>query len=175
MSRPLWQLPKRISPRKSSSKTKATTPRTFSSLESWPELLPEALQLEDNLDNTACIYQEPTLSIEPGEHISPAADECEVRGCIMAFLQGVNQAARVLGFGVECVGGGSGRTTSFMNLVLRVSGRPSDPNQLSCLILGAGEMKGTWQFNLQRGDTLEDLLQHPLRIDAFLLALQQAS
>ena len=175
ISHPLEKLPGRISPRKSASKTFPTSPRTFRSIESWPELLTEAAQLEESLDDTVHAYRQTALSIVPGDSISPAADESEVRGCIMAFVYGLNQAAKVLSIDVECVGGGSGRSTSFMDLVLRLRRQQSDPNHLSCTILGAGKVKGPWQFQLQRGEKLEHLLCDPERIDACVLALQQAS
>ena len=176
ISQPLEQLPGRISPRKSSSKTFPSSPRTFADIESWPEFLPEAASLENSLDDTVRSYRQTALSIVPGESISfSAADECEVRGCIMAFICGLNQAAKIIGIGVECVGGGSGRSTSFMDLILRLRGRTSDPNHLSCLILGAVEVKGSWQFQLERGEKLEDLLSKPERLASCLLALQQAS
>lgn len=107
--------------------------------------------------------------------ISSAADESEVRGAIMSFLYSINEAAKLLGIGVECVGGGSGRSSSFTDLVVRRTGQPTSPSQLSLLILGAGEVKGIWQLSLQPGETLEVVLRDPTRIDAFLLALQQAT
>ncbi|DBA79008.1 TPA: hypothetical protein ACH3X1_008874 [Trebouxia sp. C0004] len=36
--------------------------------------------------------------------ISSVADESEVRGAIMSFLYYINEAAKLLGIGVECVG-----------------------------------------------------------------------
>jgi len=62
-----------------------------------------------------------------------------------------------------------------MDLVLRKSGQLSDPKKLSSLVLGAGEVKGQWQLDLKLGETLEAILRDPERVDAVLLALQQAS
>ena len=83
--------------------------------------------------------------------------------------------AKLLGIGVECVVGGSGRSSSFTDLVVRRTGQPTSPSQLSLLILGAGEVKGIGQLSLQPGETLEVVLHDPTRIDSFLLALQQAT
>ncbi|KAK9817326.1 hypothetical protein WJX74_005231 [Apatococcus lobatus] len=90
----------------------------------------------------------------------------------MATVYGLNQVAKVLHIGVECVGGGSGRSTSFMELVLRLKG-PSDPDHMSRRIVGAGGVWGTWQFELTRGSKLEHLLHNPQSKDAIVLALQQ--
>lgn len=65
--------------------------------------------------------------------------------------------------------GGSGRTTTFMDLVVRKTGQPSDPKQLSALVLGAGRVKGIWQLALQQGDTMDSMLHDPKRAEAFLL------
>lgn len=80
-----------------------------------------------------------------------------------------------MGIGAKCVGGGSGRSLSFTDLVVRIRGQSSNPEHLSALVLGAGEVKGAWQLDLQRGEKLEDMLHDPKRIDTCVLALQQAS
>ena len=175
VSSPLPQLHAHLSPRNSTSKTIPSAFRTFNEILSWRELLSEARQLEDNLDDTAHQYNQPTLTLTPGLGMSPAADECEVRGAITALLYSINDAANILGIGAECVGGGSGRTTSFMDLVVRKTGQASNPEHLSALILGASEVKGAWQLELQPGESLEHMLHDPRRIDACVLALQQAS
>jgi len=175
VSSPLQQLHARLNPRQSTSKTKPSAPRTFSDILSWPEFVSEACQLEDSLDDAIHRYALPTVTMQAATGISSAADESEVRGAIMSFLYSINEAAKLLGIGVECVGGGSGRSTSFMDLVVRRTGQPTSPDQLSLLVLGAGEVKGTWQLSLQPGETLDVVLRDPTRIDAFLLALQQAT
>lgn len=175
VSSPLPELHARHSPRNSTSKTIPSAARTFRDILRWPELLSEARQLEDNLDDTAHQYNKTTLTHTPDLGMSPTADESEVRGAITALLYSINDAANILGIGVECVGGGSGRTTSFMDLVVCKTGQASNPEHLSALILGAGEVEGTWQLSLQAGKTLEDMLHNPRRIDACVLALQQAS
>ncbi len=175
VSSPLQQLHARLSPKRSTSKTIPSAPRTFSDILSWPEFVSEACQLEGSLDDAIHQYALPTVTMQAATGISSAADESEVRGAIMSFLYSINEAAKLLGIGVECVGGGSGRSSSFTDLVVRRTGQPTSPSQLSLLILGAGEVKGIWQLSLQPGETLEVVLRDPTRIDAFLLALQQAT
>ncbi|DBB04384.1 TPA: hypothetical protein ACH3X1_012871 [Trebouxia sp. C0004] len=52
----------------------------------------------------------------------------------MNLLYSINEAAAVPGIKAECIGDGDGRTTSFMDLVLRKSGQLSDPKNLSSLV-----------------------------------------
>ena len=98
-----------------------------------------------------------------------------MRGALLAVLQSINDAARILDVGAECIGGGSGRSLSFTALVVRKSGQSSNPQHLSALVLGVGEVKGAWQLDLQSGDKLEDMLRDPARIEPCVMALQQAS
>ena len=106
---------------------------------------------------------------------SSAAEVSEVRGVIMNLLYEVNDTARILRIKAEYSEGGSGRTASFMDLVLRKSGQLSDPKKLSALVLGAGVVKGQSQLDLKRGETKEAVLRDPECVDSVLLALQQAS
>ena len=174
ISLPLPLLEARLSPRSSKSKTTPSASRTFLDICTWPELRSEARQLEENLDDTKHAYQNISFTYT-GLGISSPADECEVRGALVAVMHGINDAAKILGIGAECVGGGSGRSLSFTDLVVRKRGQVSNPEHLSALILGAGEVKGAWQLELQRGEKLEDMLRDPKRIDTCVLALQQAS
>ena len=175
LSRPFPLLEAWLSPRSSKSKTVPTAARTLSDIQPWPELLSEARQLEDNLDDVMHAYNQISLTYTPGLGISSPADECEVRGALVTILHGINNAAQIMGIGAECVGGGSGRSLSFTDLVVRKHGHSSNPKHLSALVLGAGEVKGAWQLDLQRGEKLEDMLRDPKRIDTCVLALQQAS
>ena len=164
----------RISPRRSNSKTNPTSARTFSDILPWSVFEARALQLEDSLDDTdPCCYQ--PISTLKGTPIRSAADESEIRGPLATMLQSVNNAAEIHGIKAECVGAGSGRSTSYMDLVVRRTGQKSDPDHLSVLVLGAGDVKGNWQFKLERGETLEGMLRDPERFQEFLLAVQQAS
>ncbi len=136
---------------------------------------PGAYQLEESLDDVECEYRIPSTTIDPAAGIGPAADEIEVRGVIMNVLYSINEAAKILGIKAEYVGGGNGRSTSFMDWVLRKSGQLSNPEKLSCLVFGAGRVKWEWQLDWKPGETLEAILKDPERRDALLLALQQAS
>ena len=172
---PLPLLEARLSPRSSNSKTAPSAARTFTDIGPWPEFLIEAGQLEESLDDTQHVYNKVCHTYTPGLGISSPADECEVRGALVAVLQSINDAAKILDIGAECVGGGSGRSLSFTDLIVRKRGQSSNPQHLSASVLGAGEVKGAWQLDLQRGDKLEDMLHDPARIETCVMALQQAS
>ncbi|DBB14149.1 TPA: hypothetical protein ACH3X3_001100 [Trebouxia sp. C0006] len=100
VSSPLQQLHARLSPRRSTSKTIPSAPRTFSDILSWPEFVSEACQLEGSLDDAIHQYALPTVTMQAATGISSAADESEVRGAIMSFLYSINEAAKLLGIGV---------------------------------------------------------------------------
>lgn len=155
-------------------KTIPSAPRTFEDILPWPELLLQARELEDSLDDTLHLYDNISFTYTPNLAISSAADECEVRGAFVANMQSINDAANILGIGAECIGGGSGRSLSFTDLVVRKRTHSSNNKHFSSLVLGVGEVKGAWQLDMQPGDKLEELLRDPKRIDSCVLALQQA-
>ena len=139
-----------------------SAPQTFSDILSWPKFASEACQLEDSLDDAIHQYALPNVTMQAATGISSAADESEVRGAIMSFLYSINEAANLLGSGRELpLGGGSGRSSSFTDLIVRRTGQPTSPSQLSLLNLGAGEVKRIWQLSLQPGETLEVVLRDP--------------
>lgn len=84
ISRPFPLLDARLSPRNSNSKTIPSAPRTFEDIVAWPELLLQARELEDSLDDTVHKYNNISFTYTPGLAISSAADECEVRGALVA-------------------------------------------------------------------------------------------
>lgn len=93
----------------------------------------------------------------------------------MNVLYSISEAAEILDIQAEYVGGGNGRSTSFMDWLLRKSGQLSNPEKLSSLVLGAFRVKWERQLDLKPGETLEAILGDSERRDALLLALQQAS
>lgn len=93
----------------------------------------------------------------------------------MGLTDSINEIVLELGGKVECTGGGNGRSASFTDLVTRVTSSASDPSTLSALIVMVGEVKGDWQFGLERGETLEAALHDPARIDAIVQAVQQVT
>lgn len=156
-------------------KTIPSAPRTFEDILPWPELLLQARELEDSLDDTLHLYDNISFTYTPNLAISSAADECEVRRAFVANMQSINDAANILGIGAECIGGGgSGRSLSFTDLVVRKRTHSSNNKHFSSLVLGVGEVKGAWQLDMQPGDKLEELLRDPKCIDSCVLALQQA-
>ena len=166
-------LKKRLSPRKSCSKTRPRLPRTFSDILPWRDFLERSRELFNSLDDTERIYCRPVGNILPGKSVLSAADECEVRGRVVSLLDSVNTTAERLEIPVQCTGGGSGRSMSFTDLVVRPAGAQSNLADLSSQILGTGEVKGDWQFQLKRGERLEDALHDPKRIGGIVQAIQQ--
>lgn len=174
MATPLQRLAKRISPRKSHSKTRHRLPRTFSDILPWEDFQAGAQELYESLDNTVRCYNQPTLDLEEcGASMMPAADESEVRGSVVYLFQSVNRTAIKLGIPAEYTGGGGGRSLSFTDLLMRPAGALSDPADLSSQVLGTVEVKGDWQFSLQQGERLEDALHDPRRVGDIVQAVQQ--
>ncbi len=111
--------------------------------------------------------------ILPRHSIAPAADEAEVRGLIVRMLTSINTTASILGIPMECCSGGSGKSMSFTDLLVRPAGAQSDPNSLSSQVFGAIEVKGDWEFQLEWGERLEDALHDPERNGEIVQAIQQ--
>ena len=124
---PIPLLEKRLSPRNSCSKTQPRLPRTFSDILPWRDFLERSRELFNRLDDTERIYYPPVGNILPGESILSAADECEVRGAVVSLLASVNTTAKRLEIPVQCIGGGSGGSMSFTDLVVRPAGAQSNP------------------------------------------------
>ena len=177
MATPIPLLRERLSPRGPCSKICARLSRTFSDISHWDGFLEGSRALFNSLDNTKRAYCKPVYSFLPGKNsMRPAADECEVRGnVVINLLNTVNETAVLLGIPIECDGGGSGRSMSFTDLVVRPAGAETSLADLSSQIFGTGEVKGKWQFQLQRGERLEDALHDPKRIGDVVQAVQQVS
>ncbi len=109
----------------------------------WPEFVPGARELFNSLDDKDEIYHAPRASIMPDgpQTVFSAADELEVGGPVVALLQSVNEVAKVLGIRTECVGGGSGRSASFTNLVMRRTGELTASTP-ACISWGMGRSRG---------------------------------
>ena len=166
MAYPVARLDKRLSPRKSRSKTQPRLPRTFSDILPWQDFHERSRELFNSLDDIERIYCRPVGNVLPGKIVLSAADECEVRGRVVSLLDSINTTAETLEIPVQCTGGGSGRSMSFTDLVVRPAGAQSNPADLSSQILGTGEVKGDWQFQLKRGERLEDALHDPRGLGA---------
>ena len=173
MAYPIPLLEKRLSPRKSHSKTQPRLSRTFSDIFPWQDFRERSRELFNGLDDTEHIYPKTVSRILPRGSVLSAADECEVRGRVVIMLDSVNDIAQRLNIPVQCTGGGSGRSMCFTDLVVRPTGAQSNPANLSSQILGTGEVKGDWQFQLKRGERLEDALHDPKRIGNIVQTIQQ--
>ena len=151
MADPAPAIDRRTSPRRSNSVTLAAQPRTFEDILPWPGFRNGAQQYFSSLDNTSRLYRQATYDILDGEDDEPAADEAEVRGFVMRLLRSVNTAAKQLGIQVRYSGGGSGRSLSRTDLVVRVAGDPHDPKDLSSRNLGVIEVKVCSEALLSNG------------------------
>ncbi|CAL8468906.1 g8447 [Coccomyxa elongata] len=173
---PLPLLEQRHSPRKSRTKTQPRKPRTFSDVLPWEGFLHRSRDLFNSLDNTERVYRQPVMvsDIRPGHSYKPAADEAEVRGCLVYMMfTSINTTARILGIAMNFCSGGSERSMSFTDLLVRPAGAQSNPNSLSSQVFGVIEVKGDWEFQLERGERLEEALHDPNRSGEIVQAIQQ--
>lgn len=161
--------------------------RTYTVLRPWPDFGRELASLLAQLDDTELLFQGFGL---PGAAtrttFMPAADEGEVRGPMSFVCLIPNDVAKHMGLDTELVGGGSNRSASCTDWVVRkrppgdVPAQPGRPDPklerleqqvLSDKVLGCVEMKGDWQWDLAEG---EDPAALPLERRAALEpALQQ--
>eukprot|EP00877_Chromochloris_zofingiensis_P011392 jgi/Chrzof1/6506/Cz18g13240.t1 len=161
-------------PPASAPQTGAAYLRTFSDLEAWQDFVPGAQTLFQSLHNVERIYKDPSISILGRTVLRSAADESEVRSCVLnIILESVNDAAAELGSRAAITSSGSNRSASFTDLVVCLTGGDTDPDHLSSPILGVLEIKGSWQFSLKPGETLQDALHDPTRVKDILPAVQQ--
>ena len=170
---PILELEKRKSPRRSHTKTRVTMAKTFERILPWTDFSQGASELFESLDDSEQKYYQPVCSVVPSSSVPSAADEAEVRGRVVSLLDSLNAIAEAVGIPVHCTGGGSGRSASVADLVVRPAGAHSNPMDLSSQIYGTGEVKSDWQFKLYPGERLEEPLHDPKRIDNILLAIQQ--
>ena len=176
MRLPLPQLTARLSPRSSHSQTRPRYARTFSDVLLWDSFSQGASQLLLSLDDQAARHSIPSISCEsPLSPLKPVSDEAEVRAHVTNLTHSVNEIAARIGISAECVGGGSGRSSSFTDLVVRQTGLASDPQHLSAIIWGVGEVKGDWQLSIKRGLELFDAMRSEAELGGFLPGLQQVA
>ena len=143
MQLPLPLLKTRRSPRSCKSKTRPRHPRTFSDVLPWSEFSQGANQLLLSLDDEAAVYFEPRRGIRPGRPpVQAAADESEVRSLITELADSLNELAEDINITARLSGGGSNRSSSFTDLVVRPAEQVTDPLHLSNLIWAVGEVKG---------------------------------
>ena len=126
MQLPLPLLSARITPRLSSSNSRTSPqyPRTFSHVLPWDGFNQGANQLLLSLDDEAAVYRVPRMSCLPGPETLPsAADEASVRGWISSYLaHSWNALAADIGITAQLHGAGSGRSSTFTDLVVRPAG-----------------------------------------------------
>ncbi len=176
MQLPLPLLTTRLSPRSSKSKTRPRHPRTFSDVLLWDSFSQGANQLLLSLDDQAAVYLEPRRGIWPGSApVQAAADESESRSLITELADSLNQLAADIHITARLSGGGSNRSSSFTDLVVRPAEQVTDPLHLSNLIWAVGEVKGDWQLSVKRGLELPSVVHNRDELDNFLPGLQQVT
>jgi len=179
MKQQLPELKQRVSERASSSRTKPRRKRTFAGLLPWERFADEVEEFIEGLDDMEACYKplvfEDTSVVDGGTQVFnwAPADESEVRGLIFRCLRGVTEVATSIGYGVEYTGGGSGRSLSNTDLLLRCKGTTSK-DAASRLILGAVEVKGKWQLSLSGSDNMVDVLQDSKKAKMAVEVIQQA-
>lgn len=85
----------------------------------------------------------------------------------------MNQLAHDIGITAQLAGGGSSRSSSFTDLVVRQEGQVTDPQHLCDLIWAVGEVKGDWQLSVKRGLELSSAVHNKAELDDFLLAFSR--
>ena len=89
----------------------------------------------------------------------PPATEADIAQCInLEYTAPANAAAKQLGFKLEYASTGSGHCTSRATHVIRICGSKTDCNDLSLLIYGSMQFKGSWNFSLERTQSLQEAL-----------------
>lgn len=152
----------RISPRSSASKTSPAKPRAFQGFRDWPGFDGLMQDTEKSLDDTNPRYNPVLQAGDPsvGFSYGTAADEAEVRAPLQNVSRLVNHVARDMGINAEITGGGSGRSASAADYLVKLVPAPGQEQatpmpqallsaaarkKLSKDVLACIEVKGEWQ------------------------------
>ncbi|KAI5055998.1 hypothetical protein GOP47_0029519 [Adiantum capillus-veneris] len=168
-------LPGRLSQRRSSSRTVPTAPRSFSSLEEWPNFLQDARMLSNTLDDTAPSHLN-VMDVFADAPLESAADEIGVRVAIESVMfPRINKLAAKFNIPWRYVQGGSGRSLSYTDIVIMSDDPQPTGNrrELSRRIFGNGEVKGPWQWEILRDVTYAARLIDKKKGQAMKEVLQQ--
>ena len=84
----------------------------------------------------------------------------------------INKMAEALGLGAVVIDG-TGRSGTSADLVIRPVGAVSNNTDLSKFVLGVGAVRCNQDFELERGERLEDALQDPERAPVIAKAIQE--
>ena len=144
----------------------------------WDDFNQGANQLLLSLDDEVAKYCIPSMSCRPGLNLTlpAAAEEADVRGYISTYLApSWNQLAAEIGITAQLHGAGSGRCSSFTDLVVRPAGKVTNPQHLSALIWALGEVKGDWALSITRSQELFSTGHNDAELDDFLPGLQQVA
>ncbi|WIA10292.1 hypothetical protein OEZ85_010486 [Tetradesmus obliquus] len=159
---PLPRMPRRTSDRASSSMTQPRHARTFDGIEEMPGFVNKVNEFVHRLPEgpkkyNKLVYRATATQGEPEVMLHGAADESYVRACLIRAVEGVSEVAADLGIGTEYIDGGSGRSASFTDMLVRKCGT-SVYADASRLVLGVFEVKGSWQLKLDGNMSLQAAL-----------------
>ncbi len=163
----------RVIPRAPCSEPRPVAPRTFAEILRWWELREGARGLLNSLDNTRRIYDEPYCPVKDGGSFEAVADQADVFGIMMNLMYRVNDMLKQLGKSIRWVGGGGGRSMSYTDFIVRLTSSQSSLTDMSRQVLATILVKGDWDFDLKRGESLEDALNDPQRSEAITAAVQE--
>ncbi|WIA20003.1 hypothetical protein OEZ85_005875 [Tetradesmus obliquus] len=159
---PLPRMPRRTSDRASSSMTQPRHARTFDGIEEMPGFVNKVNEFVHRLPEgpkkyNKLVYRATATQGEPEVMLNGAADESYVQACLIRAVEGVSEVAADLGIGTEYIDGGSGRSASFTDMLVRKCGT-SVYADASRLVLGVFEVKGSWQLKLDGNMSLQAAL-----------------
>ena len=168
--RPMPGLDQRTSPHSSNSKTRSRNIRTFSGLSAWPDFLLRMDSLAERLDNSTRSFAPIVVAGLPAEQsFDAAAEECEIRAPLQNASRLLNAVAESMGLMVRLEGGGSGRSCSFTDYVIKVhkkarsQGGRTHKKDLSLDVLGDVEVKGPWQWLMELGANISSMTEEELK------------
>lgn len=159
---PLARMPHRTSDHASSSMTQPRRARTFDGIEEMPGFANKVNEFVHRLPEgpkkyNKLVYRATATQGGPEVMLNGAADESYVRACLIRAVEGVSEVAADLGIDTEYVDGGSGRSASFTDMLVRKCGT-SVYADASRLVLGVFEVKGSWQLKLDGNMSLQAAL-----------------
>ena len=125
------------------------------------------VRLAERLDDSArCFVPVLVAGLPEEQSFDPAAEECEIRAPLQNASRLLNAVAKRMGIMVRLEGGGSGRSCSFTDYVIKVHKQARSQahgNDLSLDVLGNVEIKGAWQWLMELGADVSSMTEEELK------------
>ena len=167
------ELPVRTSQRRSSTRTDLVSPRTFANLKEWANFKEDARAILPMLDNVRPLCMSPS-DLYP---LAPCANEVGVRGALETLLfPAVEMLVAQLDIPFASRSDGSGRSYSYTDMVILDKSFPQGTGErmeLSHKVYGNGEAKDPWQWEVQGGGNLLEVLQDAKKAAKTVETMQQ--